>query len=190
MSGSLSPRSPELLSAGTSRLVIVDMQEKFLPTIPQPEGLIGNCVKLIRAAAILGVPVSATEQYPRGLGPTIPELASLLPDRPAKLRFSCAEALPWVTQEPAEERCQIVLAGIETHVCILQTAFDLMSTGFDVYVTADAVRSRGEIDREIALRRMADAGARLITTEMALFEWCEVAGTEQFKQISRLITGR
>jgi nicotinamidase-related amidase len=184
-------RSPELLSAATSRLLIVDMQEKFLPTIPQPEGLIANCVKLIRGAAILGVPVSATEQYPKGLGPTIPELLPLLPERPAKLRFSCAECLDWAEHGGRSDgRHQIVLAGIEAHVCVLQTSLDLLAAGFDVFVAADAVRSRSDVDRDIALRRLSDSGARLITAEMALFEWCEAAGTDQFKQISKLITGR
>ncbi|WP_437230800.1 hydrolase [Planctomicrobium sp. SH661] len=184
-------RSPELLSAATSRLVIVDMQEKFAPIIPDFDLVLSGCVKLIQAARILNVPVSATEQYPRGLGTTVPAIAELLPHRPEKVRFSCAEALDWALQSGLEDgRRQIVLAGIETHICMLQTALDLVSAGFEVFIAADATRSRQAEDREIALRRMSDAGVRIITSEMAMFEWCEVAGSEQFKQISRLVTGR
>lgn len=183
-------RSPELLSAATSRLVIVDVQEKFLPTIRDGEGLVANCSKLVRGAGILEVPVSCTEQYPERLGSTVPGLIELLPERCSKLRFSCGEALAWRGESGRDGRHQIVLAGIEAHVCVLQTALDLVSAGFEVYVAADAVRSRHLPDEELALRRLSDAGVRLVSTEMVLFEWCEVAGTDTFKQISRLVTGR
>jgi len=184
-------RNPELLSAASSRLLIVDMQEKFRTVIPDFEHLVTGCQKLILAAGILSIPVTATEQYPRGLGATVPELADLVMDRQEKLRFSCAECLSWVTNGRCMDgRQQVVLAGIETHICLLQTAFDLLAAGFDVYAVADVTGSRRSTDREFALRRLSDAGVRLITSEMALFEWCEVAGNEQFKQISQLVTGR
>lgn len=184
-------RSAELLSAATSRLLVVDMQEKFAPVIPEFELLVTGITRLIRAAEILSVPVCATEQYPRGLGKTVPQLAELIPVREEKLRFSCAEALEWVSGAGREDgRPQIVLVGIETHVCMLQTAFDLLAAGFDVFVALDLARSRRDEDCEVALRRMSDGGVRLITSEMAIFEWCEVAGTDQFKQVSKLITGR
>lgn len=184
-------RSPELLSAASSRLLIVDMQEKFAAAIPEFTLVAAGCLKLMQAATILSVPICATEQYPRGLGQTVPELAALLPDRVEKLRFSCAECLDWVTGSGRNDgRHQVVLAGIETHICLLQTALDLLTAGFDVFVVVDATRSRRDDDREIALRRMSDAGVRLITSEMAMFEWCEVAGHDQFKQISKLVTNR
>jgi isochorismate hydrolase len=187
----VSSRSPELLSAATSRLLIVDMQQRFMPAIANHQPLIENCVKLVKAAGILQVPVCATEQYPQGLGPTIPELASLLPPPAAKVRFSCCQVLDWANQpQGTDARHQVVLAGIEAHVCVLQTGFDLLAAGFDVYVVADAVMSRNEKDASTALRRLSDGGARLVTTEMAMFEWCEAAGSPQFKEISRLITGR
>jgi len=188
-------RSSELLARASSRLLIVDVQQKLIPHIPVAESLTSNCEKLIRAAGILGVPVSATEQYPQGLGKTVAELSALLPGSAdgsiaEKLRFSCAEVLEWGTASADVERYQIVVAGIEAHVCVQQTVLDLLSCGFRLYVVADAVASRKKFDWQIALQRMADAGAVVTTTESVLFEWCEAAGTAEFKQISRLITGR
>lgn len=182
------PRSPELLDRRRSRLLIVDVQQKLVPHIHGAEPMIAHCRKLIQAAAILGVPVFATEQYRNGLGDTVPELAELLPDRPDKLLFSGVEALGWETAAEAEdERDQIVVAGIEAHVCVLQTAFDLMTIGYQAYIPADAVASRKTRDWEFALKRLADGGATVVTTESVLFEWTEVAGTPEFKEISRLV---
>lgn len=180
-------RSPDLLSRHDSRLLIVDMQQKLLPTIDGGERVLANCVRLVKAAMILGPAVAATEQYPKRLGETAPELAALIETRPAKTRFSCTECLGWETCPPGEPRFRVVLAGIETHVCIQQTAFDLMSAGFQVYVPADAVGSRNPIDREWALQRMATAGVIIATTEAILFEWCETASAAEFKQISQLV---
>ncbi len=182
------PRSPELLSRLQSRLLIVDVQEKLMPHIPVADDLIAHCGKLIRGAGLVGVPVFATEQYAKGLGSTVAELAVLLPDRPDKLRFSCAEALNWGTAaEQPDGRDQIVIAGIETHVCVLQTAFDLLSFGYRVFIPADAVASRKKLDWQFALRRLSDAGATICTLESVLFEWAEIAGTPEFKAISQLV---
>jgi len=181
-------KSPSLLSSGISRLLLVDLQEKLLPAMHGGDEVVANCEKLIAGAQILNVPLSATEQYPKGLGPTIPQIAEHIPQRPDKLRFSCAEALDWATADrTATARHQIVLAGIETHVCVLQTAFDLLANQFDVFVVADAVTSRKPQDYKFALKRMRDSGVQLVTTEMVLFEWCEVAGSDEFKQISKLV---
>lgn len=186
-------RSPELLSRSNSRLLIVDVQERLISHISESTQLVNNCRRLIEGAGILDVPVDATEQYPKGLGGTVAELIDLLPNRPEKLRFSCAEVLEWadcVRSDGTEStRDKIVVAGIETHVCVLQTVMDLLAAGFRVFVPADAVSSRSRFDWEIALRRMSDAGATITTTESVLFEWCEVAGTPEFKQISRLVVG-
>ncbi len=189
------PRSFELLSRTASRLVVVDVQDKLLAHIPVAETLVENCRRLIRAAAILDIPVSATEQYPEGLGPTTAVLADLLGEIPEKLRFSCVESLDWsdssLETRPADNPPdQVVLCGIESHVCVMQTAMDLLSRGFRVYIPADAVASRHGSDREIALQRLSAAGAVVLTTESVLFEWCEVAGTDEFRQISRLVTGK
>ncbi|WP_437200735.1 hydrolase [Planctomicrobium sp. SH664] len=181
-------RSPELLSAASSRLLILDMQERLLPVMTGLDRMIDRCVKLVQGSQLFEIPVSATEQYPKGLGPTVPPLAGLIPHRPEKLRFSAVEALDWSGEgKSAGARHQIVIAGIETHVCVLQTAFDLLARGFDVYVVADATGSRNPTDHELGLKRLADGGVRLVTSEMVLMEWCEVAGSERFKAISRLV---
>lgn len=181
-------KSPSLLTSGSSRLLLVDLQEKLLPAMHGGDEVVANCEKLIAGAQVLNVPLSATEQYPKGLGPTIPQIAEHIPQRPDKLRFSCAESLDWALEDRAAmDRRQVVVAGIETHVCVLQTAFDLLSNQFDVFVVADAVTSRKPKDYEFALQRMRDSGVQLVTTEMVLFEWCEVAGSDEFKQISNLV---
>jgi len=185
------PRSSGLLDRQSSRLVVIDVQEKLLPHIPVAESLVANCRKLIRGAAVLGVPAEATEQYPKGLGPTVTELGELLATAvlPEKLRFSGAGVL---APGPAadNDRDQLVLCGIEAHVCVLQTALDLMALGYRVHVPADAVASRRKLDWQIALGRLADSGVVVTTTESVLFEWCEQAGTDEFREISRLVTDR
>lgn len=185
------PRSSQLLSRRASHLVVVDVQEKLLPHIPVADRLVGKCGQLVVGAGVLEVPVFATEQYPQGLGPTAPELAALLGEIPEKLRFSAAETLALGSAaERTDDRDQVVLCGIESHVCILQTALDLVSHGFVVHVPVDAVASRNKLDWRTALQRMADSGVVLTTVESVLFEWCESAGSEEFKQISRLVTGK
>jgi nicotinamidase-related amidase len=185
-------RSPELLSRHESKLLIVDVQEKLVPKIFELDRMLANCRTLIQGAKILGVPVFATEQYPKGLGNTVPQLGELLETPAQKLRFSCAEVLDWGTAagQPDNDRYQIVVAGMEAHVCVMQTVLDLLGNGFQVYVPADAVSSRSEFDWKIALDRMSAAGATIVTTESVLFEWCEVSGTPEFKQISQLIKER
>lgn len=181
-------RSNELLSRRDSRLLIVDVQERLTPLIPVADAMIANCRRLIQAAEILGVPVHATEQYPRGLGKTVPQLAELLGELPAKQLFSCVESLDWTASgAERDDRYKVVVAGIEAHVCILQTALDLISRGFRVYIPADAVASRSTIDWKIGLERMAFSGAVVTTSESVLFEWCETAAAPEFKSISKLI---
>lgn len=179
-------RSRELLARDDSRVLLVDVQEKFIPTLPDVDRLIRNCRKVLRGAQILGVPISATEQYPQGLGVTVPALAEFAPTRPSKKLFSCAECLDWVTEEKGD-RVKVVVIGIETHVCIQQTSLDLLAAGFSVYIPADAVASRDPFDRDIALQRLRDSGATITTTESVLFEWCETAAAPEFKQISELV---
>ena len=184
-------RSPELLSRDDARLLIVDVQEKLIPHIAGAAEMIDRCRRLIRAARLLGVPVAATEQYPQGLGGTVPELRELLDPPPEKLRFSSAEVLGWAPAgEQDNGRDKVIVAGIEAHVCVQQTVLDLMTLGYRVYVPADAVASRNRFDWEFALRRMADSGAVITTTEAVLFELCEIAGTPDFQEIRRLVTGR
>jgi nicotinamidase-related amidase len=179
----------ELMGRGDTSLLVIDVQEKLLAAMADKEGIAWNVRRLLDGAKVLEVPVLGTEQYPQGLGPTAPELASRLGAVPSKLAFSCGGCEEVVASLAAlRERgvCKILLCGIETHVCVAQTAFDLMADGWRVYVAADAVGSRFEPDHRIALQRMDSAGATITTTEAALFEWCQAAGTPEFKQISRL----
>jgi nicotinamidase-related amidase len=184
------PRSPELMSAGDTALLVVDVQEKLIGSIARHECVVWNIRRLIDGAKLLGLPVAATEQYPKGLGPTVQELAERLGRIPAKLTFSCG-GCPEIFEDLQKRGVhKLLVCGIEAHVCVEQTVLDLLAAGWRVYVAADAVGSRFDIDRETALRRMDSSGATLTTTEAALFEWCEVAGTSAFKEISRLVRER
>jgi nicotinamidase-related amidase len=184
------PRSPELMTRHDTALVVVDVQEKLLPAIAEGTRVVWNIRRLLDGAAIFGVPVLATEQYPEGLGATVPELASRIGSTTSKQTFSCGgvpEFAAAVAQLRERGVPKVLVCGIETHVCVQQTVFDLLADGWRVYVAADAVGSRFELDRRIALDRMDAAGAVVTTVEAALFEWCETAGTLEFKQISRLV---
>lgn len=181
------PRSPELMSRDDTALLVVDVQVKLLRAIPNHARLVWNIRRLIDGAKLLGLPVAATEQYPQGLGATAAELAERLGAIPAKLTFSC-RGCPGVEDAfQAAGRHKVLVVGVEAHVCVQQTVLDLLHAGFRVYVAVDAVRSRFPLDLETALRRMESAGATLTTTEAALFEWCEIAGTPEFKSISALV---
>jgi nicotinamidase-related amidase len=181
------PRSPELMSRRDTALLVVDVQGKLIGMVPEHKRIIWNIRRLIDGAKILGLPVAATEQYPQGLGQTTPELAERLGHVHAKLTFSCGSCGEIFHDFQQQGLYKILVAGIEAHVCVQQTVFDLLAEGFRVFVAADAVGSRFDIDYQIALRRMDSAGATLTTTEAALFEWCEAAGTSEFKQISLLV---
>jgi nicotinamidase-related amidase len=181
------PRSPELMSVGDSALLVVDVQEKLVPAIADHARVVFNVGRLIDGARLLGLPVVATEQYPRGLGPTVPELAQRLGPIPDKLTFSCCGCPEIFTSLRDQGIHKILVAGIEAHVCVQQTVLDLLGDGWRVYLAVDAVGSRTPLDRDTALRRMDSSGAVLTTTEAALFEWCEVAGTPEFKEVSRLV---
>jgi nicotinamidase-related amidase len=180
-------RSPELMSRDDTILLVVDVQEKLVPHVRDHSRLIWNIRRLIDGAGVLGIPLAATEQYPRGLGRTVAPLAERLGEIPDKLTFSCAGCGQLFAQFAQQQRPKVLVVGVETHVCVQQTVLDLISDGFRVYVAVDAVGSRFELDYQTALRRMETGGAVLTTTESALFEWCEIAGTPEFKQISALV---
>jgi nicotinamidase-related amidase len=172
-----------------SALLIIDVQEKLLPAIPDAPRLLLNLTFLLDAARIIGVPTLATEQYPKGLGPTHAAIAERLPaDRPAKVAFSCG-GVPEIVAG-LSGRTAVLLAGIEAHVCVLQTALDLIGHGRRVFVAADAVASRDPFDREIALRRLERAGAVVTTAETAAFEWLGTAAAPGFKAVSLLVQER
>ena len=185
------PRSIDLVSHQECQLVVIDVQEKLIPQIPVAKKLVYRIQQLTQAASIFQVPISCTEQYPKGLGSTIPELSELLPKPIEKIRFSAAECLGWgAVANTIDSRTKIVLTGLEAHVCVQQTALDLLATGYRVIIPIDAVASRNQLDWHTAIKRMENSGAEITSTESILFEWCEVAGTEEFKQISRLVTGK
>lgn len=191
MSDQLS-RSPLLLNAETTILLVVDMQEKLLPLIPQHETLVASVELLIKAANLLDIPVICTEQYPRGLGATVAPVADQLktPTR-EKTMFSCRQCLQLLQNEDeVEKRFQVVVVGIETHVCVQQTVLDLMGLGLDCFLAVDAVGSRYSLDREVALGRMETSGVTLTTAESILFEWCVDSRNEKFKQISQWVKDR
>jgi nicotinamidase-related amidase len=184
-------RSPQVLHRQHSRLVIVDVQEKLIPAIFDANAVIASDRFLCEGARLFGVPIHITEQYPQGLGPTVSALAEFAADRPSKKRFSGAEALGWPpAAEITDARHQIVVAGIEAHVCVLQTAFDLLAMGYSVFVVADAVGSRSPLDKQIALDRLRDAGATIISVESVLFEWCEASDAAEFKALSAMLKSR
>ncbi len=176
-----------LLERAKSLLLLVDMQERLVPAMADPAEVTARCGILLTAANALGVPVLATEQYSKGLGLTVPALAELAPHRMEKLEFS-AYANPAIRDEITRtHRSQIVLAGVEAHVCVLQTGLELIEAGLQVFLAADAVASRRPESREVALHRMARAGATAITVEMALFEWLRSAAAPEFRAVSKLI---
>jgi nicotinamidase-related amidase len=178
------------MSAGDVGLLVIDVQEKLVPKIFNAESLVRNIAFLIDGARLLGVPVQATEQYPRGLGPTVPPLAERLPERPDKLAFSSCACASVIEKFRHEARPKIVLAGIETHVCVLNTALDLLALDFRVYLAVDAVGSRFVVDHDTALRRLEQAGAILTTVEGCVFEWTGGSQHPRFKDVSRLVQER
>lgn len=175
------------MSVEDTALLVVDVQEKLLPAIANHQHVLWNVRRLVDGAKLLGLAIAATEQYPKGLGGTVPELAERLGPLPSKLTFSCA-GCPQIFRDLKERGIyKLLVCGIETHVCVQQSVLDLLADGWRVYVAVDAAGSRRPSDHDVALRRMESSGATLTTTEAALFEWCRIAGTAEFKQISRLV---
>ncbi|MEW6506498.1 MAG: hydrolase [Bacteroidota bacterium] len=179
----------KLLNSKKSALIVIDIQEKILPVIFQYDRVVENSIKLIKGFKSLGLPVYYTEQYPKGLGPTLLQVKEALEDARAieKMSFSCYGA-PGLFEELQNKKIeQVVLCGVEAHVCVMQTALDLAANGFQVHVAADAVSSRREFDFNIALNRMKSNNAEVTLTESVLFELLEVCGTDQFKFVSKLV---
>lgn len=175
------------MSRHDTALLVIDVQDRILAAIADTPRILWNTRRLIDGAKVLGLPVLVTEQYPERLGPTTGLLAERLGPATGKLAFSCRPCQALFEPLAQQGISKILLAGIETHVCVAQTALDLLSDGFRVYLAVDALGSRFELDRQVALRRLESSGCTLTTTEAALFEWCEVAGTPEFKQISALV---
>jgi len=175
----------DLLDRNRSALVVIDVQEKLFPHVHEHERLLARIDLLISAAKLMNVPVVLTEQYPKGLGHTIREIRQLLPEvQPlTKMDFSCAPAPGFREKVSSLDRDQLVLTGIEAHICVAQTALDLASLGQNVIVVADATSSRRPMDAQIAWRRMEQSGLTVSTAEAVVFEWLRCAGTDEFKAL-------
>ena len=174
-----------LLERERTALVVVDFQEAFRPAVGEFEAVARNAGVLVQGARELGLPVVVTEQYPRGLGHTVSEVADHLDDIPRleKLVFSACRAEGF----DLDGRDQALVCGIETHVCVSQTVHDLLERGIEVHVARDAVTSRSEENREVGLRKMERAGAVITSVETALFEMLGAAGSDEFKAVQRLV---
>jgi nicotinamidase-related amidase len=170
-------------------LVIVDIQERLARVMEERDVVVNNCLHLIELARLRSMPVVVTEQYPKGLGPTLPEIADALGDTDPveKITFSCCGEAGFLEKVRSTERRKIILTGMETHVCVLQTALDLMKDGYIVDLVEDAVTSRRRENKETALRFLRDAGCVVTCTETVLFQILERAGTDEFKSIARRI---
>jgi nicotinamidase-related amidase len=177
------------IARNATALVVVDLQDRLLPAIFEHARVVQHSVRLIEGAKILGLPIFVTEQYRKGLGPTAPQIASAIPDfHPLeKMAFSACGAPDLLPALKSGKVSDILLCGIEAHVCISQTCLDFLQHGFRVFVVADAVSSRTRENSQIGLDRMRDAGAAIASTEMALLELLETAGSPRFKSILALI---
>ena len=175
-----------MTQAERSLLLVVDAQARLLPAVHDGEQVLANCIWLVKVANELKVPVILSEQYPQGLGPTVPQLRELVAAENIveKVHFSCVAegCLPRI---PAYSRDQVVLAGTEAHVCVLQTCLGLLAEGKQVFVVADAVSSRDPANRDLALERLRQNGAQIVSREMVAFEWLQRAGTDLFRRVSR-----
>src|ERR1017187_9808771 len=177
------------LTRAKAGLVVVDMQERLLPAIFEQQRVVQNTVRLIQGGTVLQVPIFATEQYRKGLGPTVPEVAATIPGFAPmeKLAFSACGAAGFIPALKKKKVSQAILCGIEAHVCVSQTCLDLLEKGFRVFVVADAVSSRTPENYRFGLYRMGAAGAVIVCTELVLFELLEQAGTAEFKQVLALV---
>ncbi|MDZ7360840.1 MAG: hydrolase [candidate division KSB1 bacterium] len=182
-------RHATLLDRRHTALLVIDIQERVHAVMRFREAVETNAVKLIRGCQILNVPIFLTEQYPKGLGHTISSirnaLQTVLPLQ--KMTFSCCGSEELMAAVKEKNVRQVVLVGIETHVCVLQTALDLLANDYQVHVVRDAVSSRHELDHQTALQRLQQAGALVTTTESVLFELMGRADTAEFKEVSKLI---
>jgi nicotinamidase-related amidase len=178
-----------MLNRQSVALVVIDFQDRLLPKILNGDAVLAKAIKLIQFARALAIPVFVTEQYPKGLGPTDARIAAELEDIPRmeKMAFGCFGD-PAIARAVAETgKKQLLLTGIEAHVCVLQTALMAVNDGYEVFVPRDAVGSRSQAEYDAGLHRLERSGIELVTTEMAIFEILREAGTPEFKQTLPLI---
>lgn len=184
-----SSRNPILADRQGLALIVVDLQEKFAPVIPNFDGIVKNAVALIKTFQMFELPVLVSEQYPQGLGKTVAPISDCFPimEVTEKVTFSCAQTSQFLLRLDALKIKKVVVCGIESHVCVHQTVHDLLHRDYWVYAVGDACGSRNPDNHKLAMNRMAHAGAIPTSTEMLLFEMAFQAGTESFKRIQDLI---
>lgn len=180
------------LNRADAVLVVVDVQERLMPVIDGADEVARNVERLIRGAHVLDVPVIVTEQYVKGLGRTIAPVRTALEETSGyvpieKTTFSAHGSAEFLTELRSSRRTQVLLCGIETHVCVYQTALDLLGGQHQVYLAVDAISSRAAHNKDLAVRRLSFEGAQLTSTEMALFEMLVTSGTDEFRAISKLV---
>jgi len=180
------------LQSHSALLAVIDVQEKLARVIHEIDSVEQNIARLVSGARLLGVPAIATEQYPKGIGPTTQIVRSAFEDSGTfepvqKMCFSSWGCDEFADHVRRSERRQIIVTGIEAHVCVYQTCLDLLDVGYGVWIVADAVSSRTPRNRDLALERLVAEGGRLTSTEMALFEMTVESGTDTFKAVSRLV---
>ncbi len=179
-----------IISAKNSCLIVIDIQERIAPATDSPREVINGSLDLLKAAKILSVPYILTEQYSKGLGPTMIDLRNELKDnyKPIeKIHFSCMDNEQFASELKKINPKQVILCGVETHICILQTALALKEAGYEVFVVSDATSSRKKQEELIAYQRLSYDGVNIVTKEMVMFEWLEKAGTPEFKEISKTL---
>ncbi|MDQ3011158.1 MAG: hydrolase [Acidobacteriota bacterium] len=182
-------RHPAILNRNRAALAVIDMQEAFAKIIPDFGEIAERIALLVRAANLLKIPVIVTEQYPKGMGHTVQGIAQYLPGSTEpieKLSFSACGVQEFDTRLRERHAEQVILCGIEAHICVSQTAHDLLQNGYHVHLLSDAVSTRLPRNQEVAINKMARAGAVISSIEMALFELCP-AGTPEFKQMQALV---
>lgn len=178
-----------LIDANTSCLLVVDIQSKLNPVMFDPKRAPAGAAKLLLGADIVGVPAVVTEQYSKGVGPTVDDLQDFMPEGSPmeKNTFSCMADDAFTARFKVLGKTQAVVAGIEAHICVLQTSLQLLAAGVEVFVVEDATASRTPENHRAGLERIRHAGAQIVTVEMVLFEWLKCSGTPEFKQISQMI---
>jgi nicotinamidase-related amidase len=175
-----------LLNVKGAALLLIDLQERLVPAMSDSGLMVARAARLAEAARLLDVPVLATEQYPKGLGPTVAALAGYPRQTLAKTTFSAAEAPGFAGLLPAGTR-EVVIAGCEAHVCVLQTVLGLLGSRYRVVLAADATGSRDPADKALAVDRARQHGTEVVSTEMVLFEWLGDAGHPRFREVQKLI---
>ena len=183
---SQSPRSS--IESNNTALLLIDIQERLVNAIPNSKGLVNNVRKIVDSCSLLGVSIHITEQNPEKLGETV---SSVLPKleyiKYTKSSFSCIECLELIKKLKKDNIENILICGLESHICVLQSSLDLIRSGFNVYVIADSIKSRGSYDHEISIARLRDSGAIISTTETTIFELCQSSANQNFKSISQII---